>query len=159
LDTAKKVLASIIFFGAGMIVELLGVQYGLLFGVYEYGANLGLKVGGVPILIGVNWAVLVLISGEISNNIQAPRWVKVLSGAALMVLLDFLMEAVAPGFDFWRFEGGEAPLSNYIAWFGIASVLHGIFQWMKIKGNFTFSLHLYLCQLIFFAFFYGYYSL
>lgn len=159
IDSLKKIAASALFFSGGMFVEWLGVNYSLLFGSYEYGQNLGLKIGGVPLLIGFNWVILVLITGEISNKIHPSKWIRILIGASLMVALDFLMEVPAPIFDFWSFDGGIAPLSNYIAWFIIACLLHAIFQWMKIEGNFKFSLHLYVCQLLFFAYFYGYYSL
>lgn len=158
LDSAKKMLAAMIFMMSGMVVEWLGVNYSLLFGTYEYGSNLGPKIGGVPLLIGINWAILVLVTGEISNSIKVSKWLKIFIGAALMVLLDFFMEVPAPVFDFWTFEGGVAPLSNYIAWFAIAAILHYIFRAMKIEGNFKFSMHLYICQFLFFAYFYGYYS-
>ena len=45
-------------FAIGMGVEIVGVKTGVLFGEYFYGNNLGLKILGVPILIGINWAVL-----------------------------------------------------------------------------------------------------
>lgn len=159
IDSNRKIMASLIFFLTGVFVEWLGVNFSLLFGTYQYGENLGPKVGGVPALIGVNWTVLVFISGEISNKIHVSRWFKILIGASLMLFLDFFMEVPAPHFDFWIFEGGIAPPSNYIAWFAIAALLHMVFQFMKIEGNFKFSLHLYICQLLFFAFFYAYYSL
>ena len=158
LDTVKKILASLIFFFGGMIIEWLGVSFGFLFGVYEYGENLGPKIDGVPFFIGVNWAVLVLVTGEISNKFKIPYWSKVMLGAALMVFLDFFMEVPAPVFDFWVFEGGVAPLSNYIGWYVVAVILHAIFQAMKIEGNFKLSLHIYICQLLFFAYFYVFYS-
>jgi len=159
INSTKTILASIIFFISGMLVEWLGVNYSLLFGSYEYGANLGPKIGGVPFLIGVNWAILVLITGQMSARLKVSKWVQISLGAALMVLLDFFMELPAPIFDFWVFEGGVAPVSNYLAWFGIAWILHFVFQRLKIKGNFTFSLHLYICQILFFAYFYVLYSI
>ena len=45
----KFFIIFLIFF-VGMIAEILGVQYGLIFGNYEYGNNLGLKILGVPML-------------------------------------------------------------------------------------------------------------
>ncbi|MFT5168751.1 MAG: putative membrane protein, partial [Saprospiraceae bacterium] len=65
----------------------------------------------------------------------------------------------APIFDFWRFENGIAPLKNYIAWFGIAILFHFIFQSLKLKGDTKLAYHLYAAQLIFFIYFYGFYSL
>ena len=43
-----------------MLTEAIGVNTGLLFGTYEYGANLGFKIFGVPLIIGVNWTVLII---------------------------------------------------------------------------------------------------
>ena len=58
-DVNKGVfVAAAIAFVVGMGVELLGVYYGLIFGQYVYGDNLGVKVGGVPLLIGANWVML-----------------------------------------------------------------------------------------------------
>jgi len=151
--------ATLLFFLTGMFVEYLGVNYGLLFGEYQYGENLGLKFRGVPWMIGVNWSMLVLITGVIANKLKLAKFFKVIIGASLMILLDLPMELAAPIFDFWEFSGGVAPLQNYLAWFGISAILHAVFQGLDIKGNFKFSFHLYLCQFIFFTYFYGYYNL
>ena len=62
-----KFLVVFIIFFIGMIAEILGVQYGLIFGNYEYGNNLGLKILGVPLLIGFNWVILTVICGSIIN--------------------------------------------------------------------------------------------
>ncbi len=155
----KKIIFTALFFLAGMLVEWIGVHYHFLFGSYTYGASLGPKFDGVPFLIGINWAALVLITGTIASAISDRLFFKVMIGAALMVFLDFFMEVPAPIFDFWTFENGLAPLQNYIAWFGIASVLHFIFQKNKIKGNLSFSVHLYLSQFVFFLYFYERYSI
>ena len=55
-NISKKVLIafSIPFF-IGFFTEYLGVNYGLLFGTYSYGNNLGIKIWGVPLMICVNW--------------------------------------------------------------------------------------------------------
>lgn len=159
INSAKKIAVTTLFFSVGMLVEYLGVNYGLLFGEYEYGANLGLKFKGVPWLIGVNWAMLVLITGSIANQLKVAQFWKIIIGASLMILLDLPMEVAAPIFDFWEFSGGVAPLQNYIAWFLIAMALHAFFQGLKITGNYRFCLHLYLCQFVFFTYFYIFYSL
>jgi len=159
INTLKKILLTSLFFGIGMFVEYLGVNYGLLFGDYSYGQNLGWKFKGVPWLIGINWAMLVLITGSIANNLIAAKWIRVIIGASLMILLDLPMEGVAPIFDFWEFSGGIAPFQNYVAWFIIAAILHGIFQLADLKGAPKFSAHLYACQFIFFAYFYAFYHL
>ena len=55
-------------FLTGMITEILGVQWGWIFGNYQYGDALGYKVLGVPLLIGVNWALLTIITGAIAQQ-------------------------------------------------------------------------------------------
>ena len=155
----KKIVYTSLFFFVGMLVEWIGVHYHFLFGSYSYGSSLGAKLDGVPFLIGINWAVLVLITGTISSRLTNHFWWKIILGSALMVLLDFFMEVPAPIFDFWTFENGLAPLRNYIAWFGIAAILHFLFQKNNMEGHLTFSIHLYLSQFVFFLYFYGRYTL
>lgn len=157
IDTFKKIILFIGLGIAGVFFEYLGVNYSLLFGDYEYGENLGAKIGGVPIFIGVNWALLTYISGAIANKIHSNWLLKAFIGTSLMLILDLLMEKTAPIFDFWKFEGGIAPLSNYTAWAIIAFGFNCIFQLFKVKGNFQISLHIFLVQLVFFSYFYVYY--
>ncbi len=158
INTTKTVVLLILFFCSGMLVEWVGVHNDILFGAYSYGANLGWKVDNVPLLIGVNWAILVFITGAIANRFAIKRWLKIIFGAFLMVVLDFMMEVSAPKFDFWTFEGGYAPVQNFITWFGVALLLHFIFQKTKVVGDAIFSGHLYACQFVFFAYFAAYYS-
>ncbi len=135
-----------------MLVEWLGVQYGLLFGDYSYGNNLGLKWDGVPILIGCNWVILVFITATIANAFIKKSLYAALVASLLMVLLDLPMEIVAPKFDFWSFPL-NAPWNNYFSWFMIAFVMHIIYQRFQIKGDLNFSSHLYISQLLFFVYF------
>ncbi|MFT5166271.1 MAG: putative membrane protein, partial [Saprospiraceae bacterium] len=123
-----------VFFIGGMFIEWLGVHYGFLFGTYEYGSNLGPKILEVPWFIGINWALLTLITGVMATSITKRKTTSIIVGASLMVFLDIFLEFSAPIFDFWRFENGIAPLKNYIAWFGIAILFHFIFQSLKLKG-------------------------
>ena len=145
-----------LFFVCGMFVEWLGVNYGWLFGDYRYGQNLGLKMDGVPFMIGINWAMLVLVTGSIAAKISSSKVVKVIIGAFLMVFLDFFIEPNAPLLDFWYWEGDRIPASNYVGWFSVALVLHWILQTYSRTLNFQFSLNLYLAQVIFFVSFYVY---
>lgn len=141
---------TVIAFGTGMLVEYLGTNHGLLFGTYTYGANLGPKILGVPWMIGVNWAMLLLLTGVIAERI-AKHWIwRVIIGAGGMVLLDLFIEPLAPVFDYWLFEGGIAPLQNYVAWFIIAGLLHYLFCHWKLKGDVFIALHLFAAQMVFF---------
>jgi len=148
-----------VFFIGGMLFEWLGVHYGLFFGNYAYGNNLGPKLSEVPWFIGVNWAVLTIFSASIASSLFKNKIARVFLGAGLMVFLDFFMEQSAPIFDFWIFENGLVPLKNYIAWFGISLLFNFICQSLNLKGNLKFSYHIYIAQLVFFVYFYGFYNI
>lgn len=153
----KSWLIFIIVAILGIVVEYLGVNYGLFFGSYGYGENLGPKIGGVPWLIGLNWALLTFITGQMARHLAKHWFFKALIGTFLMLLLDIFMEASAPIFDFWEFTGGYAPIDNYIAWGLIAFLFHLLFIVFKLKGNTMISAHMYFVQLVFFIYFYVYF--
>lgn len=159
INTTSKIATTLIFIITSLVVEWVGVQFGFLFGVYEYGQNLGLKLDGVPLLIGVNWAILILVTGAIADKFAKSTILKILLGASLMLLIDIFIEKSAPPFDFWAFAIGHAPIRNYVAWFSVSIVLHYVYRLLNTKGDFTFSCHLYAAQLLFFIYFYGYHSL
>lgn len=156
LNSIKKWAIFLLFGSLGIFAEFLGVTFGLFFGEYAYGNNFGPKIFGVPILIGVNWALLTFICGAVANKLSENIFLKSLLGTFMMLFLDLFMEKVAPIFDFWEFSEGYAPVDNYIAWGIISFVFHLIFHLAKIKGQFLISIHLYLVQLVFFAYFYVY---
>ena len=147
-------IAASVAFVVGMGVELLGVNYGLIFGQYVYGNNLGVKLGGVPLLIGANWVMLTFVTGAVGAVFfkRSAFWAAVL-GALLMVLLDLVIEPVAPKFDYWEFAEVTAPLSNYIGWFLVAFPIQWIYQTKVRTKDRVFSFHLVLIQFLFFSIF------
>ena len=148
----KNLLAGLAIFLIGMISEILGVQYGLIFGDYIYLNNLGFKILGVPIMIGINWIILTYITGSFSNYIfNANKKAAIVFGAVLMVVLDLLIEPVAPEMGFWAFDSIFAPLQNYIGWFIIGLLVQGIFHYSTYKKDTTFSFHLLIVQIFFFT--------
>ena len=152
----KNLLAYSLIVLLGFLVEFLGVNYGWFFGEYQYGENLGKKIAGTPVLIGLNWAMLVFVTGQVAQNLLSKKWMQVSFAAGLMLLLDLLMEKTAPVFDFWEFKNEVVPVSNFIAWFVFAFLFQLIFQGLSSKGNNMISYHIYIVQFLFFAYFYGY---
>lgn len=134
----------------GIAAEWIGVHTGWLFGKYEYGENLGVKVFGVPILIGLNWALLTFITGTLSARWLNNKNLRMVGGASLMLCLDYFLEVAAPHFDYWIFDGGVAPLWNYVCWFFLALFLQALFQKIPQAGNYRFSEQLLLAQFVFF---------
>ena len=141
----------ILGFLTGMITEILGVQRGWIFGDYQYGDALGYKILGVPMLIGVNWALLTIITAAIAQQFYENLFMRIVIGVCLMIFLDLLIEPIAPVLDFWAFEGGNAPLQNYIGWTAVAIFLQSIFHYFRIEVKGWFPNQLYILQIIFFT--------
>lgn len=121
---------------SGYLIELVGILTGLIFGEYSYGDGLGVKLFDVPLMIGVNWSVLVFASAALVDQLKIRIWMKAAMAATMMVLYDFLLEPVAVRFDFWTWSGNEIPLQNYIAWWIIAFfMLLGVITRVKPLEN------------------------
>lgn len=152
----------------GFIVEYLGVNYGVLFGSYEYGSVLGMKFKNIPLIIGVNWFIIMYCSGVSVQLVLNHIWNKVkyddmplrnnvgfvsviLDGALLAVFFDWVMEPVAVKLIFWKWLGdGSIPMFNYVCWFLVSCLLLLVFRLLPFKKNNHFALHLLLIQLLFF---------
>jgi len=144
--------AALIIFSIGMVSEILGVNYGLIFGDYVYLDNLGFKVLGVPILIGVNWIILTFITGSMSSYIIKNKHIATLTGAILMILLDLIIEPVAPLLGFWIFDLPTVPLQNYIGWFIIGLTTQYIYHFNVERKEYPFSINLLIINAVFFTF-------
>ena len=153
-DHPIRVLKAIsIPFILGFITEVLGVNFGLIYGSYTYGENLGLKIFEVPLIICLNWCLLTIVSADVGKLITRNKGSRILIGALLMVLLDVLLEISAPRFDFWVFKDGIVPLSNYFGWFLVASISHWWYQSFKISTNSKISCHIITSLFVFFFIF------
>ena len=140
----KEIIIVFLIFSIGMIAEILGVNYGLIFGKYDYGDNLGLKLLGVPLLIGLNWVVLTFICGSISNHFIKNKYLSIVVAIILMLLIDITLEPIAPILDYWEFSGSIAPIQNYIGWAFTSLLTLSIYQFFYSKKEFTFSINLCL---------------
>ena len=149
---SKELKSAFLIFFIGMVSEILGVNYGLIFGDYVYLDNLGVKILGVPVLIGVNWIILTFITGSLSSFIFKNKYVSIFMGAILMIGLDLLIEPVAPLLGFWIFDLQKVPLQNYLGWFVIGMITQALFQFKIAEKELTFSTHLLIINAIFFAF-------
>ncbi|NBN98075.1 MAG: carotenoid biosynthesis protein [Flavobacteriia bacterium] len=145
------VWVAILVFLLGFTAEWVGVQKGWLFGVYHYGSNLGPKLAGVPLIIGINWAMLTLATGAAAASMLKNRWAIVVVASLLMTGLDYLMEPVAVENGYWYWKDGKIPLYNYVCWFLVALLAQGINVGIsKAKPNNT-SWTLLLLLVLFFV--------
>ena len=145
------ILFALTVFAVGFVVEAVGVHTGLLFGSYSYGSALGYKLWRVPLLIGLNWLMLVYITGTLADRLRINQVLKAVVAAALMVLLDFFLEPVAETFDFWSWQEGAIPVFNYITWFAVAFVLQLYFQKSAVYRKNKLAIFVYVVQLFFFV--------
>lgn len=135
----------------GFIAELIGTKTGLLFGDYSYGASLGYKMYGVPLVIGINWALLIVSSASLVNTIKTTLFVRSVLAALLMTLLDVLIEPVAIESDFWHWTNGSIPLYNYISWFFVAlPIIYAYFKLNLAETNKVFNA-LFILMILFFT--------
>ena len=158
----------LICFVTGIITEWLGVNHQLLFGEYRYLSPLGPQWEGVPLIIGVNWFVIMyccgmsvqLVLNKIWNQLKDDDmpvrndvgfWAIVLDGALLATFFDWVMEPVAVKLGFWQWAGdGSIPFKNYWSWFLVSAFLLLLFRLFRFEKNNLFGVHLLLIQLIFF---------
>ena len=168
----KKTPAFFLFIASvfiiGFLSEVAGVNTGLLFGDYTYGKVLGVQWLHVPLMIAVNWFIIIyccgistqtlllkLIKKVATDSNEPPILLRAMSvivdGATLAVLLDWLMEPVAVKLGFWTWLGdGTIPLYNYICWFVISMLLLTIFHLCKFNKENKFAVNLLLIQALFF---------
>ena len=152
LSNKKSKIGLMLIFLFGLIVELLGVNYGLFFGDYSYGDNLGSKIYGVPYVIGFNWVLLIIATGSVSDKlIKGKEIYKIIFASFLMVLIDLLMEKSAPKLDFWEFVISPVPFSNYLWWFIFSLCFQYIFFKTVKTKEYNLSSNILVIQFIFFG--------
>ena len=140
-----------ILFLIGFFVEVLGVYSGLLFGEYHYGKTLGFQLLGVPLIIGVNWVLLVVSSFAVSSYFVSNSILKVVLSSFIMVLIDFMIEPVAIRLDFWHWQSGIITLQNYLMWFLVAMIMNWILVFNKFTFNLKLGFGLLISQVLFFT--------
>ena len=153
LESKYHILSILSIFLIGMVTESLGVNYGLIFGDYEYGNNLGFKLFGVPYLIGVNWIILTAISANIASFLTKNRSVvlTIIIGTLLMLAMDFVMEPIAPKLDMWRFKNLIVPSSNYVGWLFVGLFTQTLYNLYFREKEIIVSTNLYLAFFLFFG--------
>ncbi|MEO7530542.1 MAG: carotenoid biosynthesis protein [Sediminibacterium sp.] len=167
----KKNIAFFLFFLTtflvGMGTEMIGVNTGKLFGIYQYGNVLGAKLNGVPWLIGINWFVVVFSSAAVMQQIH--QWFRnkiavvetqlspqvaalslIVDSALLATFFDWLMEPVAMKLNFWHLQNATVPVYNYTCWFFISLALLVAIRWFRFYKTNHFAVHLFIIQLLFF---------
>jgi len=131
-------------------IETIGVHTGAIFGTYSYGSGLGIKLYGVPLLIGINWLFLTYCTSTIAGHLPFNPLIKVILSSLMMVIYDLILELVAPFLYMWNFEGGMPPFRNYAAWFILSLIIHGLLKISGIKTENRLASMIIMAQALFF---------
>lgn len=152
-DFYKKNLKFLKWFGVvylfTLLIEIIGVNTGLVFGKYEYGVVLGPMIFGTPLIIGFNWVIVILGAILIAQKITSNKILAIFISAFLAVFFDFLLEPVAINLKYWDWFG-PVPMQNYAAWFIISLIGSASFIYSEIQTFSSLSKQYYIIQCVFF---------
>ena len=149
--SAKTILIFIFIYAASFVVELIGVNTGSIFGNYTYGHGLGPKLFNTPLIIGLNWLLLVYVSNSVMQRTDWNPIVKVFGASFLLLAYDVLLEQVAPLLAMWTFSESTIPIQNYVAWFLLALLFSLVINLLKINTKNRIAPIVFGIQALFFA--------
>jgi putative membrane protein len=144
-------LAAVLVYLLGFIIELIGVNTGAIFGEYVYGETLGTQLWNTPLMIGVNWLILIYSCWALTGLFTENRLLRYLAGSLLMVIYDLALEPVAVRLDMWTWHWEGIPLQNYTGWFLTSMILFILFD--RIAGEFRNKIApaVFIIQFVFFV--------
>lgn len=143
-------LAGLVIFIAGFAAEVIGVSTGVIFGEYSYGKTLGVKLLETPVIIGVNWLLLILSCWALTGLVLRRSWLRILAGSVLMVIYDIFLEPAAIRFDMWNWQGDIVPVQNYTGWFFTSALFFVILDISKTEMKNKIAPALFIIQVLFF---------
>ncbi len=147
--TRRLVIYFLAVYLTGYTVEVIGIHTHVIFGEYRYGANLGIKFLETPLMIGINWVLLVYLTAAVVDYLRWPAAVKVLVASIMMLIYDLVLEKVAQPLDMWHWEQGVVPLKNYITWFIMALLFHTVARLLRLKFSNVLAPVILGCQFLF----------
>lgn len=150
-DWNKKVIIwAVSTFVVTFTLEAVGVATGVIFGKYTYGTTLGPGLFGVPMVIGLNWVIIIYAIVSILTKVTDNLFAFVFLTGSATVAFDFVMEPIAMHLNYWNWDHGIIPLQNYVSWFIISSLAALIYFFLKQKPEKDLPIYLVIIQLVFF---------
>jgi len=140
------------FFVFTFLIESLGVKTGIIFGAYFYGDTLHPQLFNVPLIIGINWVILMMATYSIATYFFKSTLPVLLFSPLLIVAFDWVLEPVAIELDYWYWLNVDVPIQNYITWF-VISLIGTSFLWLKkVDLNIKILRVFFIAQFAFFFF-------
>ncbi|WP_319499493.1 carotenoid biosynthesis protein [uncultured Draconibacterium sp.] len=149
--TIKIVVSFVFIYLVSFLVELIGVNTGSIFGSYTYSHGLGIQLFNTPLIIGLNWLLLVYVSNSVMQRTDWNPIVKVFGASFLLLAYDVLLEQVAPLLAMWTFSESTVPVQNYVAWFLLAFLFSLVINLLKINTKNRIAPIVFGIQALFFA--------
>lgn len=153
----KMLLVFGIIFIFSFLIEAIGVKTGVIFGEYIYGKGLGIKVLETPLMIGLNWLMLVYCTKIIAKRISENQTARLFFAPLLMVVYDLVLEQAAPLLGIWSWAGEKIPAQNYISWYLLAFLFHLLLQKTKTQFSNKLAAPVFVIQFLFFVVIVGYF--
>ena len=119
----------------GFLVEVAGVNTGVIFGVYEYGDVLGWKTWGTPWTIGVNWFIVTYVVNQWVAEWKLSRFMHAVAAGLIITGMDYMIEPVAIELGMWTWEEASIPVRNYIAWFVVSGALSYFYHTQNLPAK------------------------
>jgi putative membrane protein len=140
------ILVAILGFG----IEVAGIKTGFLFGDYVYGSILGPKIAEVPIIMGLNWVLMVYGGMAIASRTGLQMIPVSLISALILTITDIVIEKFAILTGMWSWDGGSPPFRNYISWY-VASFILSLLYYKAIRaGKRKVAVYIYIYQMVLF---------
>jgi uncharacterized membrane protein len=131
-------------------IEAVGVATGVIFGEYRYGATMRLQALNVPVVIALNWTILILATNFLASLfLRRPLLIAAAAGL-LIAAYDYLIEPVAIRLDYWRWAEETVPVRNYLTWMLIGFCFSLPLQYLKIEYRHPLLAIYLFTQLVFF---------
>ncbi len=135
------------------LLEVVGSNYGIVFGQYDYTSLWQLQLFGTPLAIGLLWIMVSICGWSLVQGLGIKtRFIKVILAALAVTLYDVVLEQVAIKQGYWNWQDGVIPLTNYLSWFLIAILTIGYLSYFSLSKNFkTVGRWVFFTTLIYFV--------
>ncbi|HEX2936641.1 MAG TPA: carotenoid biosynthesis protein [Bacteroidales bacterium] len=117
------------------LLAVTGINTGIFFGSFEYGYTLPTTLADVPLIVPLNWAMLLLSAYGFLTNAVTQRNLRALLASILVLLLNFLIQPVGVKLGYWSWDLGTIPFQNYLSWFVVSLIFTQILAFMKIHAR------------------------
>lgn len=141
---------AVALFFTAYIVELIGVNTGIIFGDFSFGRTLGPRIFNTPISIGLIWIILVYCATIIVSQFTDNSYFISFLATVLMVVFDMVLEGPAGILDMWNWDWAHIPMQNFLAWFVISWIFTGSLQLWRVELKNPVAGTLFAAQFVFF---------